>query len=244
MDPVIIVFYFVFGAHTFLLRSVAVEPPRVTPHAPSSLPCAARLGWDLDLRRRGTDPSIEPLRDGCAPLCCAPPSTLHLRLSALSSSSPSFCPYSFCFHSHPSPFPFTMSGLPKYFPNAKKFVRKDGTEVAMESLAGKLVFFYFSASWCPPCRGFTPQLAEFYSKYKDAKNFEIIWISWDEEKGDYTGYFEKMPWMALPSRTALFAVESIPTLVGVEADTGKVVTTTARARLVQDPEGAQFPWSS
>eukprot|EP00796_Vickermania_ingenoplastis_P000802 gene802-443_t len=145
-----------------------------------------------------------------------------------------------------------MSGLPKYFPNAKKFVRKDGTEVAMESLAGKLVFFYFSASWCPPCRGFTPQLAEFYSKYKDAKNFEIIWISWDEEKGDYTGYFEKMPWMALPfeDRAGVehlvkeFAVESIPTLVGVEADTGKVVTTTARARLVQDPEGAQFPWSS
>lgn len=145
-----------------------------------------------------------------------------------------------------------MSGLAKYFPNTTKFLRNDGTEVPMESLAGKLVFFYFSASWCPPCRGFTPQLADFYNKYKDAKNFEIIWISWDEEKDDYTGYFAKMPWTALPfeDRPGVehlvkeFKVESIPTLVGVEANTGNVVTTTARARLVQDPEGAQFPWSS
>lgn len=145
-----------------------------------------------------------------------------------------------------------MSGLAKYFPNTSKFIRNDKSEHDIQSLSGKLVFFYFSASWCPPCRGFTPQLAEFYGKFKDSKNFEIIWISWDEEQDDYDGYFAKMPWLALPfpDRNGVellvkeFSVESIPTLIGVNADSGEVVTTTARAKVVEDPEGTKFPWKN
>lgn len=145
-----------------------------------------------------------------------------------------------------------MAGLVQYLPDIQRLPDNKGNEVSVESLAGKIVFFYFSASWCPPCRGFTPQLAAFYNNKKKEKNFEVIWISWDEEKSDYTGYFEKMPWLAVPfeksvvvkALTEKFSVESIPTLIGVDANTGKVVTTTARARLVQDPEGTQFPWSS
>ncbi len=33
-----------------------------------------------------------------------------------------------------------------------------------EGTSGPLVeCIYFSAHWCPPCRGFTPQLAEMFS---------------------------------------------------------------------------------
>lgn len=71
-----------------------------------------------------------------------------------------------------------MSGLAKYFPNSTNLVKKDG-EVPYTSLTGKTVFFYFSASWCPPCRGFTPQLIEFYDKYAKDKNFEVVLIPWD-----------------------------------------------------------------
>ncbi|KPA80475.1 tryparedoxin (TXN1) [Leptomonas pyrrhocoris] len=142
-----------------------------------------------------------------------------------------------------------MSGLDKYLPNIQKLRRGD-SEVDVKSLSGKLVFFYFSASWCPPCRGFTPQLIEFYDKFHEKKNFEVIFCTWDEEEDGYSGYYAKMPWLAVPfaqssvvqELTKHFSVESIPTLIGVDADTGKVVTTSARAMVVKDPEGEKFPW--
>nr|1EZK_A Chain A, TRYPAREDOXIN I [Crithidia fasciculata] len=141
------------------------------------------------------------------------------------------------------------SGLDKYLPGIEKLRRGDG-EVEVKSLAGKLVFFYFSASWCPPCRGFTPQLIEFYDKFHESKNFEVVFCTWDEEEDGFAGYFAKMPWLAVPfaqseavqKLSKHFNVESIPTLIGVDADSGDVVTTRARATLVKDPEGEQFPW--
>ena len=33
-------------------------------------------------------------------------------------------------------------------------------------LEGKVIGIYFSAHWCPPCRGFTPKLVEWYGKVK------------------------------------------------------------------------------
>ncbi|RNE98773.1 tryparedoxin [Trypanosoma rangeli] len=143
-----------------------------------------------------------------------------------------------------------MSGLAKYVPSTVKLLSKSGS-VSSSSLAGKTVFFYFSASWCPPCRGFTPVLAEFYEKFHESKNFEVVLVSWDEEEEAFNAYFAKMPWLAIPftSRDALealrntFNVESIPKLIGVNADTGAVVTTSARERLVSDPEGKSYPWA-
>ncbi|EPY34510.1 hypothetical protein AGDE_07878 [Angomonas deanei] len=60
-----------------------------------------------------------------------------------------------------------------------------------------------------------------------------------------------MPWLSLAFKekatqenlTKGFQVQSIPTLVGVEADSGKIVTLTARNMVVTDPEGKNFPWS-
>ncbi|KAF2899802.1 hypothetical protein ILUMI_06384, partial [Ignelater luminosus] len=40
--------------------------------------------------------------------------------------------------------------------------------------------FYFSANWCPPCRAFTPQLAEVYRLLRKREpGFEIIFVSSD-----------------------------------------------------------------
>lgn len=69
-----------------------------------------------------------------------------------------------------------MSGLAKFFPNSTNLLKKGG-EVPYTSLAGKTVFLYFSASWCPSCKGFTPQLMEFYENHAKDKNFEVIWVS-------------------------------------------------------------------
>lgn len=141
-----------------------------------------------------------------------------------------------------------MAGLAKYFPHSASLLKQKAT-IPHVDLAGKTVFFYFSASWCPPCRGFTPQLVEFYTKYHVEKNFEVIFASWDEEADDFKEYYAKMPWLAIPfgnvtikALTDVYQVQSIPTLIGVEADTGKTITTQARTMVVKDPEGTGFPW--
>ena len=43
---------------------------------------------------------------------------------------------------------------------------KSGAVKTAEALADKVVAIYFSAHWCPPCRGFTPKLAEIYNGLK------------------------------------------------------------------------------
>ena len=48
------------------------------------------------------------------------------------------------------------------------------------------LLIYFSASWCPPCRMFTPTLAEFYNKLNTpAKQVEVIFATLDENKKEY-----------------------------------------------------------
>ena len=47
----------------------------------------------------------------------------------------------------------------------QQLLRKNGEVVnADEVLAEKkIIAYYFSAHWCPPCRNFTPILADFYN---------------------------------------------------------------------------------
>ena len=47
----------------------------------------------------------------------------------------------------------------------QQLLRKSGEVVnADEVLAEKkIIAYYFSAHWCPPCRNFTPILADFYN---------------------------------------------------------------------------------
>ena len=128
---------------------------------------------------------------------------------------------------------------------------KNGGEVSVSSLAGKTVLLYFSASWCPPCKGFTPILAAFYNKLKDEKNFEVVFVTWDEEEPDFNEYYQgHMPWLSMKfnsesERQALtqkYDFESIPTLVVVNADSGELLTAGGRNWVVKDPSGASFPW--
>ena len=47
----------------------------------------------------------------------------------------------------------------------EQLLTKDGLEFTENLLSGKsAVAIYFSAHWCPPCRGFTPELAKMYSE--------------------------------------------------------------------------------
>ena len=70
-----------------------------------------------------------------------------------------------------------------------RLIGKSG-DVATDDLKGKTVGIYFSAHWCPPCRGFTPQLAEQYKKLKaKGKDFEIVFASSDRDEASFKEYF-------------------------------------------------------
>jgi nucleoredoxin len=111
--------------------------------------------------------------------------------------------------------------------------------------SGKTVGLYFSAHWCPPCRAFTPKLAQIYRDLKKAgKPFEIIFISSDRDQAAFESYFREMPWLALPfsdrktknDLSQKYGVSGIPTLVLLNAD-GNLITKDGRSKVISEPTG-------
>lgn len=63
----------------------------------------------------------------------------------------------------------------------------------------KAIGIYFSAHWCPPCRGFTPKLAELYREaQKESLPFRIVFVSSDRDEEAFKEYHATMPWLAVP----------------------------------------------
>lgn len=127
-----------------------------------------------------------------------------------------------------------------------------GTAVpTLEALQGaSAVGLYFSASWCPPCRQFTPLLSQSYESRLHAKGFRCVLISWDKDEKSFASYREHMPWLTLPweeaERNKLlskhFQVGGIPTLAIVNSK-GRTITTEGREAVMRDPSGSDFPWT-
>ncbi|CAF2584474.1 unnamed protein product [Rotaria sp. Silwood2] len=88
----------------------------------------------------------------------------------------------------------------------------------------KSVGFYFSAHWCPPCRIFTPELAEIYQKAQiNSRSFHIIFVSCDRDEDSFNSYRSEMPWPAAPMNSGAilmtyFAFSGIPSLIVVSSD--------------------------
>jgi len=116
--------------------------------------------------------------------------------------------------------------------------------------SGKVLGLYFSAHWCPPCRAFTPELAQFYQKMKS--KLEIVFVSSDKDEAQWAEYYHSMPWLALPYNdrdrkndvSQKYGVRGIPTLVLLDSATGEVISMNARMSVTQDPSGSGFPWRS
>jgi nucleoredoxin len=110
--------------------------------------------------------------------------------------------------------------------------------LAAARLAGVRFFgLYFSASWCPPCRSFTPELVDAYGKIRALyPEFEIVLISRDRSPADMLAYLrdDRMPWPALAwsaireaREINRYAGSGIPCLVLINEE-GKVLSDSYR----------------
>jgi len=144
-------------------------------------------------------------------------------------------------------FPWKAKSLKEILAGAR-LKGKEG-QVDASTLEGKVFALYFSAHWCPPCRGFTPKLAEWYGKSLKDKGLEVIFVSSDKDESEFDSYFAEQPWLALDysnrkekeQLSNLFGIRGIPSLVIVDKD-GSIITKDGRAAVSSDPEGAEFPW--
>ena len=141
---------------------------------------------------------------------------------------------------------------PWYEESFAKLTNATGEEVPVSQLKDKIVGVYFSASWCPPCRGFTPQLVKFYNQGAGKENFEIVFVSSDKTADDMKNYMKKdsMPWKAIPFGDASagvlkrkLGIRGIPTLVIYGSD-GKIISRNARWDVVMLGPKALEAWKS
>ncbi len=124
---------------------------------------------------------------------------------------------------------------------AGKLMRLNGSSfqpVRAPELEGvKFYGVYFSASWCGPCREFTPGFVDAYRKIREIyPEFEVVFVSSDRSLADMTAYMraDKMAWTAVRYEVIKgfgeinrYAGNGIPCLVLVDA-TGKVLSDSFR----------------
>ena len=113
-----------------------------------------------------------------------------------------------------------------------------GNIVQSSEVEGKTVLLYFSASWCPPCRSFTPVLVDYQKRHGD--KVEVILVSSDKSRSDMLSYIQSKKMdnfycvdYSSPKRKALkkkFGVSGIPSVV-VISPSGNVADINARRLL-------------
>lgn len=145
----------------------------------------------------------------------------------------------------------TLNDISELFGESLQLPNGGGERTTSEALSGiDAVGIYFSAHWCPPCRGFTPVLAERYKCLKEAgKKIEIVFVSSDRDEGAFQEYHAEMPWLALPfaersrkqTLSEKYGVRGIPTLVFVDAN-GELITAKGRDAVSSESYVKDFPY--
>jgi len=149
-------------------------------------------------------------------------------------------------------FPYTPKPFNFLESLGDTLVTKSGKISTKEALQGKSVLgLYFSAHWCPPCRGFTPTLGKKYEELKKAgKDFELIFVSSDKDQKSFDDYHNEMPFLAMPfanrdgknELSTAMGVSGIPSLCFVDATTGKLITDDGRSAITAPTFVEDFPY--
>lgn len=115
-----------------------------------------------------------------------------------------------------------------------------------ERLAGvKFYALYFSASWCPPCREFTPGFVDAYGKIRALyPEFEVVLVNFDRSLGAMVSYMrdDHMQWPALrwdlvrdTRPITRYGGDGIPCLVLID-EAGNVLSDTYRGGTYVGPD--------
>lgn len=133
--------------------------------------------------------------------------------------------------------------LPEKIEDAK------GKKLQSSTLEGKFIGLYFSASWCGPCRVFTPHLIAFRDQHLE--EFEVVLVSFDKSNTDKRRYIHDagMNWPSVPgasrkiSKTLseTYQVKGFPTLVILAPD-GTLVTDRGVETIMSEPSTALEQW--
>lgn len=123
-----------------------------------------------------------------------------------------------------------------------------------EALQDKEVLaFYFSAHWCPPCRQFTPALAQAYRQTRtpgEGGGVEVIFVSSDRSQADMMEYMKESQadWLAVPFGSPAsqllsshFGVRGIPAVKVVGRD-GTMISEDGRQEVTSLGASAFKQW--
>ncbi|MFT7818356.1 nucleoredoxin-like [Arapaima gigas] len=140
----------------------------------------------------------------------------------------------------------------------ERLFHRERAEVDAHSLGDKLSLLglYFGCSQSAPCRQFNADLCGFYSHFKTTSDhkdrLEIVFVSSDHEHARWADFVREMPWVAVRFQDGRrkmklwnkYRVTSVPSLVFIDASTGKVVCRNGLLVVQDDPKGLEFPWGS
>ena len=99
-----------------------------------------------------------------------------------------------------------------------------------------------------------PVAGEKLAKKMRKKPLEIVFVPRSREFDGYVQYFASMPFVSLPFEEATgdigtilsknYNIQSIPSLIFVDAKTGKTITKNGRDEVMKDKNGRHFPYHS
>merc|ERR1712032_1347820 len=126
------------------------------------------------------------------------------------------------------------------------FKTENGT-ISLEQLQAScdVIAVYFSAHWCPPCRGFTPVAAQKYNEAKSEGTWEVVFVSSDRDAASFNEYYGEQPWVALPFKdnvkkeelSTKFGVNGIPCMILLNGTTGEVINSNCRSDVQSASDG-------
>nr|XP_033778200.1 nucleoredoxin isoform X1 [Geotrypetes seraphini] len=137
----------------------------------------------------------------------------------------------------------------------EKLVNAERAEVDTQALASRLSLLglFFGCGASAPCRQLCGSLADFYSRFRQSERgpkLEVVFVSSDQDPKQWQDFVRDMPWLALPFKEKhrklklwnKYRISNIPSLIFLDASTGKVVCRNGLLVIRDDPEGLEFPW--